>query len=122
MQTITPYPTNNIPGIINIISTQEQSDKDMTFIAIPAPAGTGDTSGGYVGRAHAASAVRQEDGSSPLSSTLLSGESMHTDVKQDVAEVYFAKGGILEVIRVTGAGADAATVTELARKAVAKIL
>ncbi len=40
---------------------------------------------------------------------------------QDFAEVYFSKGPILEVIRMTGPGSDAATVTALARVAYARI-
>jgi hypothetical protein len=120
VQTITLYPKSNIPGIIGVISRQEQSDKDITFTEIAAP-GIGDTSGGYVGRAHSGMVIKQDDAGSPFSSSLVSGGSLHTEFKQDVAEVYFARDGILEVIRVTGPGADAATVTGLARNAAARI-
>jgi hypothetical protein len=120
IQTITPYPEQNIPGIIGLISTQEQSGKDMTFTVITAT-GIGDTSGGFVGRANKDTTVGQAKTDDPLSANFLSGGTTHTGSGQDVAEVYFARGGILEVIRVTGNGANAATVTELARKAAARI-
>jgi len=120
LQTITTYPAKNIPSIIGIISKEEQDFSDMSFTTIPSP-GIGDTSGGYVGRAHAGPSAGEDGTGSPVSSTAISGGSGQTSVKPDVAEVYFSRGGTLEVIRVTGPGADAATVTGLARNAAARI-
>jgi hypothetical protein len=115
VQTLTVYPENSIPGVIGVIVRQERSDTDMTFSDIPAP-GIGDTSGGFTGKAHARLIVTTYDNSNPLAPA-----AARTEPKQDFAEIYFSKGSIFEVIRMTGHGLDAATVTTLARTAYAKI-
>jgi hypothetical protein len=119
-QTITTYPVNNIPGIIGVIGRQEQAGTAMTYTPIPSP-GIDNSSGGYVGRVHAATASGGDDTGSPVSGIFTTGDSSQAVAGQDVSEIYFARGGVLEVIRVTGPGADAATVTALARKAAARI-
>ena len=63
--------------------------------------------------------AEQDDADSPAG--VIPEGSMQTEFKPDVAEVYFSRGGTLEVIRVTGPGADAATVTGLARNAAVRI-
>ena len=120
LQTITTYPAKNIPSIIGIISKEEQSFNDMSFTAIPSQ-GIGDTSGGYVGRADASPSAGSDTANNPATGSVIPEGSGQTSVKPDVAEVYFSRGGTLEVIRVTGPGADAATVTGLARNAAARI-
>jgi hypothetical protein len=115
VQTLTAYPEKSIPGVIGVVIRQEQSGTDMTFSDIPAP-GLGDTSGGFTGKAHPRSIVTMNDNSNPLIPV-----AAKTEPKQDFAEVYFSKGPIFEVIRMTGPGSDAVTVTTLARMAYAKI-
>ncbi|MDD4138242.1 MAG: hypothetical protein PHT99_10190 [Methanoregula sp.] len=114
VQTITVYPVTGIPGITGVIDKQERLDSDMVFSDIPDP-GVGDTSGGYVGKARA-DLVLKTDFSDPLAK-----EAAITENRPDVAELWFSKGSIFEVIRITGPGADIPTVTALARTAYAKI-
>ncbi len=115
VQTITVYPEKSIPGVIGVIEKEERADTGMTFSDIPAP-GIGDASGGFTARAHAQLLLKTEGSSNPLEP-----ESVQTEPAQDFAEVYFSKGPVLEVIRMTGPGAGAATVTAIARTAYAKI-
>jgi hypothetical protein len=115
VQTITVYPEKSIPGVIGVIEKQERSDTGMTFADIPAP-GIGDASGGFTARAQARLLLKTNSNGNPLEP-----ESVQTEPVQDFAEVYFSKGQVLEVIRMTGPGSGAATVTALARAAYAKI-
>jgi len=69
-----------------------------------------------VGKAGANLVIHQD-----TSENTLSGGSTQAVLRQDIAEIYFAKGDVLEVIRITGPGADAGTVTGLARTAAARI-
>jgi hypothetical protein len=47
--------------------------------------------------------------------------SVEGTVQQDFIEIIFSKGDILEVLRMTGEGADYETLASLAQKAYAKI-
>jgi len=110
VQTIAVYPEKNIPGIISVIEKQERSDSNMSYSDIPSP-GVGDISGGFTAKAQAPMILRTGTAS------LLASKATITAPLPDVAEVWFSKGTIFEDIRVAGPGADAATVTELARVA-----
>lgn len=114
VQTITVYPEANIPGVISVIDRQERLDRDMSFTGIPDP-GICDTSGGYTGTGRTDLVVKT-DNSKPLAQ-----KAALTVNGPDVAEIWFSKGNLFEVIRITGPGADAATVTSLARTACSKL-
>ena len=114
VQTVTVYPAKSVPDIISAIGRQERSDGNMSFTDIPS-FGIGDLSGGYTGKARAPM-VLTTDKSNPLAP-----KATITESNPDVAEVWVAKGTVFEVIRMTGPGADAATVTALARTAYAKM-
>ena len=57
----------------------------------------------------------------PVNGNLPGPGSVEGTVQQDFVEIIFSKGDILEVLRMTGEGADYATLASLAQKAYAKI-
>jgi hypothetical protein len=114
VQTITVYPEKNIPGVISVIGRQERSDSNMSYSDIP-PLAVGIISGGYTAKARAPMVLTTDN------SNILTPKASITEPLPDIAEVWFSKGTIFEVIRMTGPGADAATVTDLARTAYAKL-
>jgi hypothetical protein len=114
VQTITVYPEKNIPGVISVIGKQERSDSNMSYSDITSLA-VGTTSGGYTAKARAPMVLTTDN------SNILTPKASITEPLPDIAEVWFSKGTIFEVIRMTGPGADAATVTDLARTAYAKL-
>jgi hypothetical protein len=114
IQTIAIYPEKSIPDVIALIGKQEQSDSDVTYTGIPSP-GIGDISGGYTGKARAQMILKTDD-SNPLAPG-----AVKTEPGQDIAEIWFSKGTVFEVIRMTGPGADTDAAISLARTAYAKL-
>ena len=119
-QTVAVYPVQNIPDIAAMISGQERSDTAVSYADIPSP-GIGNASGGYVATPPAQLVVVTQASSVIGSNPLAPAAPAKAVFKEEIAELWFAKGGILEIIRMTGPGADAATVTSLARAAYARI-
>jgi hypothetical protein len=113
-QTITRYPGKSIPDVLSLIVKQERSAGDMSFTDIPSP-GFGDISGGYTAKARAP-VVITDDRNSLIPATVNTGSG------EDFSEVWFSKGTIFEIIRITGPGADAAMATNLSRMAFMKIV
>ena len=111
-QTITAYPEENVPGVIGIIVRQERSGTALTFSDIPDP-GLGNISGGFTGHPQPVSVNENRHPLIPAAA--------QPEPEQDFSEVYFSKGTLFEVIRMTGPASDPAVVTAIARTAYAKI-
>ncbi len=118
IQSVALYPPQNIPGIVTMAYTQDRSDPDMPWVDLNLT-GLGTTSRGFYGKAKSALLVKPAN-ANPLSS----GPGNH-DVQvvrqKDTAEIIFAKGNLLEVIRMTGPETDPAVLREIAGAAYRKI-
>jgi len=113
-QTITTYPAAKMSDIAALIETNDRGDNELTFTDLQSP-GLGENSRAFSGRA-IGQIVMRENNDNPL----VQG-SMKGTFKQNMVEIIFAKGSTLEVLRMTGADADPATLMKLAQKAYAKI-
>jgi hypothetical protein len=114
LQTVTRYPAKNIPAIAALAEKQERSDTALIFTNLSSPA-LGSYSQAFSGTGH--TLIIPE----PVTGNLSGPGSVEGTVQQDFVEIIFSKGDILEVLRITGEGADYATLTSLAQKAYAKI-
>jgi hypothetical protein len=114
LQTVTRYPAKNIPAIAALAEKQERSDTALIFTNLSSPA-LGSYSQAFSGTVH--TLIIPE----PVTGNLSGPGSVEGTVQQDFVEIIFSKGDILEVLRITGEGADYATLTSLAQKAYAKI-
>ncbi|HWS22314.1 MAG TPA: hypothetical protein VN227_06710 [Methanoregula sp.] len=114
LQTVTRYPAKNIPAIAARAEKQERSDTALIFTNLSSPA-LGSYSQAFSGTVQ--TLIIPE----PVTGNLSGPGSVEGTVKQDFVEIIFSKGDILEVLRMTGEGADYATLTSLAQKAYAKI-
>jgi hypothetical protein len=114
LQTVTQYPAKNIPAIAALAEKQERSDTALIFTNLSSPA-LGSYSQAFSGTVH--TLIIPE----PVTGNLSGPGSVEGTVQQDFVEIIFSKGDILEVLRMTGEGADYATLTSLAQKAYAKI-
>lgn len=114
LQTVTWYPAKNIPAIAALAEQQERSDKNMQFSNLSSPA-LGSYSRAFSGTVHTPM-ITEPDNGNPLGSGSGGGT-----VQQDFVEIIFSKGDILEVLRMSGPGADYSTLVSLAQKAYAKI-
>jgi len=117
-QSIAIYPPTNIPNIVMMADTQDRTDTDLTYTNITM--GTAAFTGrGFFGKAPAELYIKPVN-----ANPLIPGSENHdvsAELKADVAEIIFSKGNIFEVIRMSGPGTSAETVTVLAEKAYAKI-
>jgi hypothetical protein len=114
LQTVTLYPAKNIPAIAALVEKQERSDKTMEFSNLSSP-----VIGSY---SHAFSGtVNPLMISEPDNGNLLGSDPVGKIVRQDFVEIIFSKGDVLEVIRITGPGADNSTLVSLAQTAYDKI-
>lgn len=113
-QSITTYPSANMPKIAELIETNDKADRELVITALPSPA-LGENSRAFSGKA-GAQIVLRPDKEDPLASGSLKGS-----FKQDIVEIIFTKGSTLEVLRMTGPHADYATLLALAEKAYAII-
>jgi len=114
LQTVTRYPAKNIPAIAALAEKQERSDNTMIFSNLSSPA-LGSYSQAFSGTVH--TIIIPE----PVSGNLPGPGLVEGTVQQDFVEIIFSKGDILEVLRMTGEGADYETLASLAQKAYAKI-
>ena len=114
LQTITRYPAKNIPTIAALAEKQERSDNTMIFTNLSSPA-IGSYSQAFSGTVNPLMTPEPDNGN------LLGSGSVGGTVRQDFVEIIFSKGDILEVLRITGPGADNATLISLAQKAYNKI-
>lgn len=114
LQTVTLYPAKNIPAIAALAEKQERSDKNMLFSNLSSPA-LGSYSRAFSGTVNTLM-TPEPDNVNPLGSGSVEGT-----VQQDFVEIIFSKGDILEVLRMTGPGADYSTLSSLAQKAYNKI-
>jgi hypothetical protein len=114
VQTITRYPVSSMPGITGLVRKQEMTDVDMDYTNLSVE-GLGDLGGGYLATPHTQILIKPVD-----SGNAIVKGSAQAVMTHEIAEVWFSKGEVFEVIRVTGPGADRATVTSLARAAYAK--
>ena len=115
LQSIAVYQAESMSGVMGLIGKQEHAVTGMNVTDIPSP-GIGTASGGVI--AVSAPQTLAAETTSPLPKIT---ESSQVVYQEGYVEVYFSKGSTLEVIRMTGPGADAATVTSLARTAYAKM-
>ncbi len=114
LQTVIRYPAKNIPAIAALAEKQERSDNTMVFTNLSSPA-LGSYSQAFSGTAPTLIIPEPDNGNLP------GPGSVEGTVQQDFVEIIFSKGDILEVLRMTGEGADYATLASLAQKAYAKI-
>jgi hypothetical protein len=114
LQTVTWYPAKNIPTIAALAEKQEQSDNTMIFTNLSSPP-LGSYSQAFSGTANPRMTPEPDNGN------LLGSGPVEGTVQQDFFEIIFSKGDILEVIRMTGPGADYVTLAGLAQKAYNKI-
>ena len=114
LQTVTLYPAKNIPTIAALAEKQERSDKNMQFSNLSSPP-LGSYSRAFSGTANPL-VTPEPDNVNPLGSGSVEGT-----VQQDFVEIIFSKGDLLEVLRMTGPGADYSTLASLAQKAYNKI-
>ena len=115
-QTITVYNAKNQSSLVSIVANNEEQQPGLAFSDLPLPATGPDT--------HALSAVVVNATSTPAATSglvALQAGSSSSAPSQGYIEVLFDKGQILEVIRMTGPGADYATLTTLAETAYAKL-
>ena len=112
VQSIAVYPPGNLPGLVTMVDKQEQADPDMPWTELNTT-GLGNLSRGFYGKALAPILVK------PTNVNPLSTDPWNHDVQtirqKDTAEIIFAQGNILEVIKMTGPRTDPAILREIAR-------
>jgi hypothetical protein len=112
-QTITVYAGKNMSDLVSLVDTGERQEKGLNFTDLPLPATGPDT------RAFAATAANTTPSSTATGGMLLAAGT--SAPAEGYAEVIFVKGDILEVIRMTGPGAQNDVLTTLAETAYAKL-
>ncbi|MGA2162559.1 MAG: hypothetical protein ABSG28_10265 [Methanoregula sp.] len=115
-QTVTEYSGQNMSRLVSFADTGEHQQKGLVFADLPVPATGPDT------RAYAASVAN----ATPVSSStggnmaMLAEDSGTSAPTVGYVEVIFARGNILDVIRMSGPGAQYDTLKALAETAYAK--
>jgi hypothetical protein len=109
-QTITTYPAAGMHDMVALVEANDKSDNELIITALPSP-GLGNSSLAFSGKA-ISQIVMREKTDNPLDSGSLKGS-----LKQDIVEIIIARDSTLEVLRMTGPGADYATLETLAKKA-----
>lgn len=115
-QTLTVYPEDKIAGIVSLINTNERQQYGLEFSDLPLPA-TGPNT-------YSISAVVSNNTAEPVASGegIIGSYGKSTDTPaQGYIEVIFYKGDILEVIRLSGPGANYTTLNLLSETAYAKL-
>ncbi|HVP96027.1 hypothetical protein [Methanoregula sp.] len=115
-QTITVYTAENQSSLVSLVASNEQQQAGLAFSDLPLPATGPDTHALSAAVVNATPASTPAGGFGPLQSG-----SASTAPTQGYIEVIFAKGPVLEVVRMTGPGADYATLKTLAETAYAKL-
>jgi hypothetical protein len=108
------YPEKNIPAVAELIESQERSDNNITFSNLSSPS-LGNYSHAFSGK-ETVRIINKFD-----NVFLLEYDSAKETIQQDFIEIIFSKGDFLEIIRLTGPGADFSTLSHLAQKAYNKI-
>lgn len=111
-QTITVYPEAKMPEIVNVVNLNERQVKGLDFTDLPSP----DT--GSETYAFSATVNKTDDGAAAVAPLTTSSGTLQP---LGYVEVIFAKGNILEVIRISGPRADNETLRSVAKSAFAKI-
>ena len=114
LQTLTRYPEKNIPAVAELIERQDRADNTMIYSNLSSP-GLGSYSSAFSGKVNPL-IVPEPGNQNPL----VSGPAEET-IQQDFVEIIFAKGDVLEVLRMSGPGADYSTLASLAKQAYNKI-
>jgi hypothetical protein len=114
LQTLTRYPEKNIPAVAELIERQDRADNTMIYSNLSSP-GLGSYSSAFSGKVNPL-IVPEPGNQNPL----VSGSAEET-IQQDFVEIIFVKGDILEVLRMSGPGADYSTLASLAKQAYNKI-
>lgn len=113
-QTITRYQSRDIGQIAALIEKNDKTDSELTFTTLPSP-GIGTASSAFTGKAIGQIVVRTDPGN-PMGAPQGTGS-----FKQDMAEIIFAQGTAVEVLRMTGPDANITVLEDLARKAYGKL-
>jgi hypothetical protein len=117
-QSIAIYPEKNIQKIVELSDKQDRSDVDLRYTGFATP-GLGANSRGFFGNASAEILVKPTN-----QNPLVTGPDNH-DVAvvytREVAEIMFTKGDVFEVLRMTGPGANATVLLDLAGKTFRRI-
>ena len=113
-QTIAVYAGKNMSDLVSLVYTTERQEKGLNFTDLPLPATGPDT------RAFIATAADATPSSTATEGTIMLAAGTSAP-SEGYAEVIFAKGDILEVIRMTGPGAHNDVLTPLAETAYAKL-
>ena len=118
VQTVTIYPSKNIPQVIALAEKQGRSSRDMTYTDVPVT-GLGDNARGFSRLAGSAIIVRPTN-ANPVMAGLNKNEAQPVSLN-NVTEIIFSKGDTFEVFSMTGITPDTAGLVDLAHKAYAKI-
>jgi hypothetical protein len=113
VQNLVTYPAAAIPNVIQIAKSNEIVSSTLKITDLPSP-GLGELSIAYYGKGDAHVAVQQND-------NLILQETARGPVKSDFVEIIFSKGSTMEVLRMSGPGADYEVLRSLARTAYAKL-
>jgi hypothetical protein len=115
-QTITVYNARNMSFLVPLVAAGEHQQQGLVFSNLPQPATGPDT------RTISAVVVNTTPAAATSGGVVaIQNESTSTAAAQGYIEVIFGKGQILEVIRMTGPGAQYDTLTTLAESAYAKL-
>lgn len=112
-QSLAVYSGKNISDIVTLVDANERRQTGLSFTDLPVPAT------GSFARAYAAVPVKAGTTSAVGNNISLSQGT--TTAVEGYKEVIFGKGTVLEVIRITGPGADTATLDALAETAYKKL-
>jgi hypothetical protein len=118
IQTVTIYPSKNIPNVIALAEKQGRSSRDMTYADVPVT-GIGDNARGFTGLTGLGIIIEPTD-ANPVMAGLNNNEAQPVSLN-NFTEIMFSKGDTFEVFTMTGVSPDTAQVIDLAQKAYAKI-
>jgi len=116
--TIAIYPVQTMPDVIDFSVRQSRSDSDFSYADI-AVQGLGENARAFSGKAGTQMPVKPS-GSNPMSNSL-ENPAAGNDVKTDFSIVFFSKGNLFEVVKITGESPDSGLLLNLSKKAYAKI-
>jgi hypothetical protein len=115
-QSITVYPADQMSGIVTLVNTNERQINGLDFSDLPLPA-TGPKTCAF-------SATVSKKTPTPATTSrmsVISSDSGSSAPTEGYLEVVFAQGNILEVIRMSGPGAQYETLKNLSETAYAKL-
>jgi hypothetical protein len=112
VQNLVTYPASTIPSIVQISKTNEMNDQGLTTILLPSP-GLGNSSYAFSGTPSGVVAANQKN--------LLEQTSGSVPARQEMVEIIFSKGSTMEILRMTGPGANYSVIRGLAEIAYARL-